>query len=161
VKRFFFTTLVLLGAASPAWAQESLMELYRADLKAEKTAILTENLQLTDAEATTFWPIYREYDLKLSALQDERFALLKDYAAAYDNIGPETATTLMEKALTLEEKRMKLRHEYFKKVSKAVSPLVAARFAHVESVIQNLVDLQVQTQIPLVHKPTQGEGGGE
>jgi hypothetical protein len=130
-------------------AQEQYLELLRTDLKVEKTAILTENLGMADAESQIFWPIYREYDLKLSALQDERLVLIKEYAEAYETMGEEVAMTITEKALKLQEQRLKLRKDYFKKVAKAVNPIVASRFAHLENMIGNLVDLQVQAQIPL------------
>jgi hypothetical protein len=144
---------LLLLAAVPARAQsddEKYLELFRADLKTQKTAIMTENLHLTDAEGAKFWPLYREYDAKLTTLQDERLSLLKDYAAAYDSLGPETATTLINKAMDLEEKRLKLRKEYFGKIGKAVSPIIAGRFVHVDSVIQNAVDLEIQMQVPMM-----------
>jgi hypothetical protein len=161
MKKVILLAGCLLLSAGTAVAQDKYLELFRADLKAEKTAIVTENLQLTDDQATLFWPIYREYDLKLATLQDERLALLKDYAAGYDNLGPETAMTLMEKAFTLEEKRLKLRKQYFEKAAKAVSPIVAARFAHIESVIQHLVDLQVQMEIPMAVEPAAPGAGGK
>jgi hypothetical protein len=152
MKTTWFLFAVLLLAAVPARAQsdEKYMELFRADLKTQKTALMTENLALTDAQATLFWPIYREYDLKLTTLQDQRIALLKDYATAYENITPEKATSLMESAFALEDKRLKLRKQYFEKISKAVSPIVAARFVHVDSVIQHATDLEIQMEIPMM-----------
>jgi hypothetical protein len=159
MKRTWLSPLLLLLAAVPAHAQndEKYLELFRADLKTQKTAIMTENIHLTDAEGPKFWPLYREYDLKLTALQDERLALLKDYATAYDSIGPEMASTIMNKAFDLEEKRLKLRREYFGKIAKAVSPTVAARFAHVDSVIQHALDLEIQMQVPMMVEGTRAE----
>ena len=152
MKRIWLSLTFLLVTAMPAAAQddEKYLELLRADLKTQKTAIMTENLHLSDAEGEAFWPIYREYDLKLSTLQDERLTLLKDYATAFESIGPEMAMTLMNKAFALEEKRLKLRKQYFDKIAKAVSPVVAARFAHVDSVIQHGLDLQVQMVVPMM-----------
>ena len=143
---------LLLLAAVPVRAQsdEKYLELFRADLKTQKTAIMTENLHLNDDEGAKFWPLYREYDAKLATLQDERLSLLKDYATAYESMGSEMATMLVTKALDLEEKRLKLRKEYFGKISKAVSPIVAGRFVHVDSVIQNAVDLEVRMQVPMM-----------
>jgi hypothetical protein len=154
MKRTWLSLALLLLAVAPALGQEQqdakYLELLRADLKTQKTAIMTENLHLSDEEGAKFWPIYREYDLKLSTLQDERLSLLKDYATAYENIGPEMAMTLMNKALDLEEKRLKLRRQYFGKIAKEVSPVVAARFVHVDSVIQHALDLEIQMQVPMM-----------
>src|SRR5512140_1074597 len=54
-------------------------ELLRADVKAKRVAIITEIMQFDDAEAATFWPIFREYDLALSKIGDERVRLIEDY----------------------------------------------------------------------------------
>ena len=160
MKRYWvLLALLTVMAAAPAWAQndEKYLELFRADLKTQKTAIMTENLHLTDAEGTAFWPLYREYDAKLTLIQDERLALLKDYATAYDNLGPEMATTLVNKAMDLEEKRLKLRKQYFGKIAKAVSPIVAGRFVHIDSVIQHALDLEIQMQVPMMVAGTPAE----
>jgi hypothetical protein len=149
MKRVWFILVGLVCLVAPARAQDRYLELFRADLRAQKTAILTENLKLTDDEAAKFWPIYREYDVKRAALEDERLGFLKDYVTAYDNIGPEMCMTLMEKAFSLEEQRMKLRKQTFEKVAKTVDPVVAARWAHLESMIQHFVDLQIQMRVPL------------
>jgi len=152
MKRYWIALALLVVAVAPAWAQtdEKYLELFRNDLKTQKTAIMTENLHMTDAEGEKFWPLYREYDAKLTTLQDERLSLLKDYAAAYENMGPETAMTIVNKALDLQGKRLKLQKQYFGKIAKAVSPIVAARFVHVDSVIQNALDLEVQMQVPMM-----------
>ena len=106
MKRLWVSLALLLVVAGPARAQdnEKYLELFRADLKTQKTAIMTENLHLTDEEGAKFWPLYREYDAKLTTLQDERISLLKDYATAYDSLGDEMASTLVTKALDLEDK---------------------------------------------------------
>src|SRR5262245_46821171 len=101
-RTWVYLTLLLVTAvaAVPARAQddnEKYLELFRNDLKTQKTAIMTENLHLSDADGAKFWPLYREYDAKLTTLQDERLSLLKDYATAYDKMGPETATSLVNK----------------------------------------------------------------
>src|SRR4051812_15020423 len=58
------------------------VSLLRSDLRAEKTAIIAEVMQFTDAEDQKFWPIYREYETELAAINTERMALVKEYAVA-------------------------------------------------------------------------------
>src|SRR6187549_2502214 len=48
------------------------VELLRADIRAEKVGIITELMAFTEAEDKAFWPIYREYDTELMALNDEK-----------------------------------------------------------------------------------------
>ena len=49
-------------------------------MRAQKVAILTEVMGFTEAEDKAFWPIYREYDLEMAKLGDERVALIAEYA---------------------------------------------------------------------------------
>src|SRR3954465_13863759 len=50
-------------------------ELLRSDVRAQKVAIITEVMGFTEAEDAAFWPIYREYDLEMAKLGDERTAM--------------------------------------------------------------------------------------
>ena len=62
------------------------VELLRSDLRSQKVAIITDIMQFSEAEDAKFWPVYREYETELSAVNDDRIALIKEYADAYGNI---------------------------------------------------------------------------
>lgn len=129
---------------------EKYVEMLRSDLRSAKTEIHTEALGLTDAQGQAFWPIQREYETELAKLGDLRMQLIKDYAAAYETLTPEIAKSLVDRAFKLESSRLDLLKKYTKKVSKATTPIVAARFAQIESIINSLVDLQIRAETPLV-----------
>ncbi len=97
----------------PAQTQDqnlsAYVELLRSDVRSQKVAILTELMDFTEAEDAAFWPIYREYDVELNTLNDERVALIKEYAQRYPNISDAQADTLAHKALDLEARRTALR----------------------------------------------------
>ncbi len=71
-------------------------ELLRSDVRAQKVAIITEVMGLTEAEDAAFWPIYREYDLEMARLGDERMALIAEYARSYAQMTDATADTARE-----------------------------------------------------------------
>lgn len=123
-------------------------ELLRADVKAKRVAIITEIMQFDDQEAAVFWPIFREYDLALSKIGDERVRLMQDYIKNYDNITDEKAKQLMTTAFALEEKRAEVKKEYFDRFSKALSARTAARFFQIENQIQHVIDLQISASLP-------------
>ena len=99
-----------LSVTAPAIAQDdsrernlaAYVELLRADVRADKVAILTEVMAFTEAEGKTFWPIYRQYDVDLAAINDERVAMIAEYARNYDALSDATADKLIQKALDLE-----------------------------------------------------------
>ena len=152
MKSFLFTLvlLVLVPAASFADDLDKYLEMLRSDLRAGKTALLTDALELTADQGTKFWPIQREYETELAKIGDARLQLIKDYAANYDTLTPEMSNSLVDRAFKLESSRLSLLKKYTGKVSKQVSPTIGARFAQVEAVVNSLVDLQIRAETPLV-----------
>ena len=87
------------------------VELLRSDVRSQKVAIITELMEFTEAEDKAFWPIYREYDLELSKLNDERVTLIQEYADNYTNVTDVVADKLATKAIELESRRTALKSE--------------------------------------------------
>ena len=129
----------------------------RSDLRTQKVAIITEVMGFTEGEDTAFWPIYREYDLEMAKLGDERVALIAEYAKNYEKVNDELADRLASKALELEARRQELKGQVYQKVKKALSPLTAARFLQVEHQLLLLIDLQIASSLPIA--PPAGAGG--
>ena len=140
--------------------QEKYLELLRSDLRADKTAIVTAAMQLSDAEAEKFWPVYREYETDLAALNDKTVTLIKSYAAAYETMDDTKAKELANGWFKLQDERLSLRKSYFKKAEKAVSSTIAAQWLQVENQLGLLIDLQIAASMPLLEKgaatPTTG-----
>lgn len=150
--------IVVLGicAGLPAAAQsasetpEKYLELLRSDIRTEKVAILTEALDLPEAQADAFWPLYREYDTELTSLLDRRVSLIKSFAEKYGTLTDADADEMAKEFFALQSDRNKLRQKYYGKIAKATSSVVAARFVQVENVIGMLIDLNVAAELPLL-----------
>jgi hypothetical protein len=132
-------------------------ELLRSDVRAQKVAIITEVMGFTDTEDAAFWPIYREYDLELAKLGDERMALIAEYAKHYASLTDAVADRLATKALDLEARRHAVKAKYYERVKTAVSPRTAVRFLQVEHQLLLLIDLQIASALPIA--PTMTNGG--
>jgi hypothetical protein len=152
MKKLLVLFFVVLTAGVSLYSQEAYMELLTADLKAEKVAIVTENMELTDAQSGIFWPIYRKYDAELTIFNDQRFALIKDYAQSSDQMTDAKADALTKQVFSLLGKRLKLQEKYYKEFAKALNPVLAAKFMQIERQINAIVDLQISDEIPLITK---------
>ncbi len=162
MKRVAVALAAALGA-TPLAAQQAqpaesagmhqLLELVRSDFRTQKVAIVTAAMPFTEQQAGAFWPIYRQYEAELTTLWDRRLALIKDYGQTYQAMTDEKATQLAEGVLRLEDEQVKLRKKYFDRISKAVGPVLAARFLQVENQIALLVGLQIAEEVPLIRKP--------
>ena len=124
-------------------------ELLRSDVRAEKVAILTEVMGFTEKEDAAFWPIYREYDLEMARLGDERTALIAEYAKSYSSLTDEVADSLATRALDLESRRQAAKAKCYARVKQALSPRTAARFLQVEQQLLLIIDLQISALLPV------------
>jgi hypothetical protein len=151
--------IVFLMITSVTFAQDvdSFIELLRSDLKTEKKAIITEGMDFTEQEASAFWPEYRNYEFDLEKLGDARVVLIKDYAENFEKMTDDKAAELIDKAFDFREERLKLEKKYFKKFSKILTPVKAAKWVQLENQIMLMIDLQISAELPLVEKPEVSE----
>ena len=95
---------VLFAAEGPTKeaAVEREIKMLRQDLRADKKQIVALNMQLTEAEALKFWPVYDAYTLETTKLNDTLQALIKEYAQNYDTLTDEKAKSLTQRTLELD-----------------------------------------------------------
>jgi hypothetical protein len=141
----------------PADPQESTdlnlrayVELLRSDLRTQKVAIITQMMEFTEADDAAFWPIYREYELEMSKLGDERVAMVEEYGRTYSQMTDEIADKLATRALDLEARRQALKGKVYERVKQATSARTAAKFLQVEQQILLLTDLQISAALPVI-----------
>jgi hypothetical protein len=126
------------------------VELLRADVRAEKTAIMGQMMDLDDQQSAKFWPIYRDYDLELQKMNDKKLAGIQFYAKNYGTMTDEKADELAKLALELENQRNDLKRAYFEKVREQLGGILAARFLQVENQLLMVIDLQIASSLPIV-----------
>ena len=146
-------------AAGPAAAAatrdvnlRAYVELLRSDLRAQKVAVITEVMQFTEAEDAKFWPVYRQYETELAAINDDRMALVKEYALSYDALTDANADRLAMRALDLEARRQALTASYYQRFKSVLPPKTAARFLQVERQILLILDLQIAASLPIASR---------
>lgn len=163
IKIFLAISVVLsVTLLRPAFGQDSVAtgdqemnlqtyaSLLRQDVRAQKMTIITQMMQFTPDQASVFWPVYAAYDRELSAIGQEKVAIIEDYAKNYGSVTDAKATELVTRALGIEEQRTALKRKYFQKFSEAISPKSAAKFMQVENQLLMLIDLQVASSLPIV-----------
>ena len=162
--KIFLTISVVLSVAllRPAYGQDSVAtgdqemnlqtyaSLLRQDVRAQKMTIITQMMEFTPDQASVFWPVYAAYDRELTAIGEEKVAIIEDYAKNYGNVTDAKATELVNRALGIAEQRTALKRKYFQKFSEAMSPKTAAKFLQVENQLLLLIDLQVASSLPIV-----------
>ncbi len=129
---------------------EQQINLLRQDLRSEKKKIVAANMQLTEAEALKFWPVYDDYTIETTKLNDTLQALIKEYAQNYDTMTDEKIKNLTERTLLMDEDAVKLRMKYVPLFEKAIAAKKTARFFQIDRRLGMLMNLQLSSGIPLV-----------
>lgn len=144
-------TLMIGVLSIGAYAQDANeLEMFKTVFSVEKKAMLMDFLQLSDTEATAFWPIYEEYQKELNVLADRRIALITEYVNNYGAITAEEADAMMKESSDIIIKREKLRAKYYEKVKKATSSIRAAQFVQFERFVQTSIDNELDNNLPLI-----------
>ena len=141
--------------ATPVIAQEAAntnMEIFMQKVKADKKLLVATNMDLTDAEAKGFWPLYESYQKELGQVNQQLVNVIKEYADAY-NKGPipnDTGKKLLNEVLAVEEAELKLKRSYAEKIGKVLPATKVARYIQIETKIRAVVKYGLAGAIPLV-----------
>ena len=126
------------------------IDLMRKDIRSHKKQIIAANLQLTDAEAVKFWPIYDQYTAELAAINNDKYALIKEYAQNYATMTDAQADDWIQRLLKLDVNVAGLRQKYWPNFRKVLPAKKTALYVQVERRAQMLIDLQITSQVPLI-----------
>ena len=125
--------------------------LLRKDLRAMKMQVIGQNMSLSDAEAQKFWPVYNHYVKDLSEVNNQKYALLKQYAEMWSTMSAEDAMIYVRHWLEADGEAQALRLKYVPVVSQVLPGKKAATFFQLDRRLNMIVDLQLFSQIPLAH----------
>jgi hypothetical protein len=127
------------------------VEMLRADLRAQRKAIVAQNMTLTPDEATKFWPIFDQYRKEAIKANDERWAVIKDYAANYNTMSDAQAQDYIKRSTAVDQQLLELRMKYVPVFEKVISTQKTALWYQIDRRIDLLINLQFSTVIPMVN----------
>ena len=141
-----------LGAPT-ALAQVSetdMLQQLRADIQADRQAVVTANLGLTDAQGAAFWPVYREYRAEMGKVGDRLQKLIQDYAKVFESVTAEQAKGMVDEMLAIGRDDLKVREAYLPRFRKVLPETKVARFLQIENKIDAIIKYELASVIPLV-----------
>ena len=155
MKKLILATVLaftLLGTR-PASAQDPVDEdikLFRKDLRSVRKQIIAANMVLSDKEAEQFWPLFERYTQELATKQDQKYALLKEYAQDYPAMTDEQAEKYIRSRAAVEQAMLEVRLKYFPLFRKVLSGKSTAMFFQLDWRLGLIMDLQLASQTPLI-----------
>jgi len=142
--------------AGQVYAQDTAankdMQSLRDKMKTEKKALVAANMQLTDTEATKFWPIYDRYQNDLRPINERLGAAILAYADALkaERIPDAAAKRLLDESIAVDEAEAKLHKDYAARLIKVIPVAKAARYLQIEFKIRAAMRYEMAAGIPLV-----------
>ena len=133
---------------SPTEQAQLLME----KLKADKKYLTLKNLDLTEAEAKAFWPIYDEYQAELEQVNRRIATLILTYAEAYHNrtMTDELALQLIQESFAIDAEELSLKKSLIPALKEVLPGIKATRYLQIESKLRALLRVKLADAIPLV-----------
>jgi hypothetical protein len=144
------------AGAQPAPSQSSQaaldqnIDMMRKDIRSQKKQLIAANVPLTDAEAQVFWPVYDKYTAELATANNEKYAVIKEYAQSNGNMTDAQADDWAKRIMKLDGDVAALRVKYWPSFRKILPAKKAALYQQVERQAQMMIDTQIAMQMPLV-----------
>ncbi len=152
MKKLLLMAMAALFALSIS-AQEltgSDVDLIQSMYGKEKKALVAEFLNLDDASAEAFWPLYETYESARKNLGKKRIELLEYFEKNNETLTEEKADYWMKEMIKLGNQTDKLLNAFYGKIKRATNSIVAARFVQVESYLLTAQRFAIQDALPVV-----------
>jgi len=157
MKIIYGVILCVAALAAPALAQEkppdTNMQILLDKVKADKKLVVAANMDLNEAEAKAFWPIYDAYQKDLQPINERLAKTILAYADAYNKkaLTDDLAKQLTDEALAADQDELTLRKTYAAKPNSGLlSAMKIARYIQIENKIRAVIRYELATGIPLV-----------
>jgi hypothetical protein len=147
--------IMFFGFAAISAAQDKPadnMQILRDKIKADKKLVVATNMELTESEAKSFWPVYDAYQKDLQNINRRIAGLLDRYAADFHSksLTDDKAKKLIDEALAIEQSEADLKSTYAPKLSKALPVIKVARYLQIENKIRAVIKYDLAQGVPLV-----------
>jgi len=142
---------VLVAAAAVAQdAPADTMNLLREKARTDKKVVVASVLDLTEREASAFWPVYNAYQSDMIAHYDHVLKFIDAFAKSYNAMTDETASKLVNDYLALERAHVTLLSTYVPRFQTVLPPKKVAKLYQIENKMRALVNYEMAKQIPML-----------
>ena len=107
-------------------------------------------MKVDESKAAEFWKLYETYENSRRAIGLKRIQNITKYAENYENFTPESINAIMKNALDVQKEMTSLWGSTYKKMSKVITPVEAAKFIQAEIYIENTIRQALLEQVPLI-----------
>jgi hypothetical protein len=132
------------------WSPDQDIEMLKSNLRSQKKQIVAANMDLTDAEAVKFWPVYDRYAADISKIYDTKVALFQEYLENNQTMSGDEAESYLRRRATVETDVMQLRLKYLPEFRKVLTGRETALFYQIDWRLDLMINLQL-AQAPMIN----------
>ena len=136
--------------ADTQWSPDKDVQLLKSNIRSQKKQIVAANMDLSDAEAEKFWPLYNRYAEDVAKIYDTKIALFQQYLENYDSMSGDQAESYLRRRAAVEEDMMQVRLKYLPEFRKVLTGRETALFYQIDWRLDLIINLQL-AQAPMVN----------
>jgi len=141
---------------NPSRASNSQERLDIAAARAQRKAVVGQNMYLTDAQAKVFWPLYNAYEKQMDKIEDRHIREIKNYVNSYKTLTNANADQKLDEVLAIQQARLQTQQEYVRKFRAALPGVLVTRFFQIDNKMRAMVQCNIAQMIPLAQSPPSG-----
>jgi hypothetical protein len=128
--------------------------------RAQRKAIVGQNMYLTDAQAKIFWPLYNAYERQMDIIEDRHIREIKNYVASYKSLTDASANQKLDEVLAIQQARLETQREYVPKFRAVLPGVLVTRFFQIDNKMRAMVQCNIAQMVPLAQSAPQNAMGG-
>jgi hypothetical protein len=142
---------LVVAIANPVAAQQVRDEtkLTFQVLTEEWDTLIGGALELTDAEAEGFWPVYTEYKKAKGELWSKRIDVVRIFLGSYQSMTPEMGRILLDQMFTIERMMLELEQSYAGRFDDVLPPNKVVRLYQAENKLEGTLQMEIAKDVPL------------
>jgi hypothetical protein len=142
----------LLALSTIAVAQTPLddqIALVRQSAQTDRKVIILGNVHFTSAESVDFWPRWEQYRAAMSSNGDMMLAMIKSFAAQYDDMTGPDANKLLESYYTIMREGLDIKEAFTTDIGKFMPAQKVLRIIQIENKLDVAIQMGLAAEIPL------------
>ena len=138
-------------ASQPSSSQQ---QLDIAAARAQRKAVVGQNMYLTDAQAKVFWPLYDAYERRMDKIEDRHIREIKNYVASYKTLTDANANQKLDEVLAIQQARLQTQQDYVPKFRAVLPGVAVTRFFQIDNKMRAMIQCNIAQMVPLAQPPS-------
>jgi hypothetical protein len=146
IKRIVIVVGLMVAVSTASFAQKAIDTLRYADLRwsLKKKAVVLNYMHFTEAEKSSFWPVFDSYNNATRYLELESLMILKKYSDASGQLSSSELEEMSQRILRNDLQLAKVRKVFYKRFKEAVASEQATAFFQIDTMFRSMMRLEAQ-----------------